>query len=108
MTFIEPSTAAHAAASAPARTALRAGALLTAARALLPALEAGTAITSAMLREAMVAAFGGSDAEGHWLWRDAYDSCEIAQIHFLRAFAPALRHARAGTRLSMLQRLAML
>ena len=93
MTFIDPSTAAHAAASPPARTALRAGALITAARSLLPALEAGTPITSAMLREAMVAAFGGSDAEGHWLWKDAYDACEIAQLLFLRAFAPALRHA---------------
>ena len=108
MTFIDPSTAAHAAASAPARTALRAGALITAARALLPALEAGTAITSAMLREAMVAAFGGSDAEGHWLWKDAYDACEIAQLLFLRAFAPALRHASPRARLTMLQRLAAL
>ena len=108
MTLIDPSTAAHAAASAPTRTALRAGALITAARALLPALEAGTTITSAMLREAMVAAFGGSDAEGHWLWKDAYDACEIAQLLFLRAFAPALRHARPDTRLSMLQRLAAL
>ena len=71
-----------------ARTDLRAGALITAARSLLPALEGGTAITSPMLREAMIGAFGGSDAEGHWLWKDAYDACEIAQIHFLRAFAP--------------------
>ena len=108
MTFIDPSTAAHAAASAPAPTALRAGALITAARALLPALEAGTTITPAMLREAMVAAFGGSDAEGYWLWKDAYDACEIAQILFLRAFAPALRHAKAGARLTMIQRLAVL
>src|SRR5436190_22442049 len=80
MTFTDLSTAAHAAAAAPTRTALRAGALITAAHALLPALETGTTITSAMLREAMVAAFGGSDAEGHWLWKDAYDSCEIAQL----------------------------
>ena len=108
MTFIDPSTAAHAAASAPARTALRAGALITAARALLPALEAGTTITSAMLREAMVAAFGGSDAEGHWLWKDAYDACEIAQLLFLRAFAPALRQASPRARLTMLQRIAAL
>ena len=108
MTFIDPSTAAHAAASPLARTALRAGALITAARALLPALEAGTTITSAMLREAMVAAFGGSDAEGHWLWKDAYDACEIAQLLFLRAFAPALRHASPRARLTMLQRIAAL
>src|ERR1700723_174446 len=100
MTFTNPCTAVHAAASPHARTALRAGALITAARPLLPALEAGTTITSAMLREAMVAAFGGSDAQGHWLWKDAYDSCAIAQLLFLRAFAPALRHARADTRLS--------
>ena len=61
-----------------------------------------------MLREAMVAAFGGSDAEGHWLWKDAYDACEIAQILFLRAFAPALRHASPRARLTMLQRIATL
>ena len=93
MTFTDPSTAAHAAASPLAHTGVRAGALIAAARSLLPALEAGTAITSPMLREAMVAAFGGSDAEGHWLWKDAYDACEIAQLLFLRAFAPALRQA---------------
>jgi predicted RNA methylase len=108
MTFTDPSTAAHAAASPLAHTALRAGALITAARSLLPALEAGTTITSPMLRAAMIAAFGGSDAEGHWLWKDAYDSCEIAQILFLRAFAPALRQASPRARLTMLQRIAAL
>jgi len=108
MTLIDPSPAACAAASPFARSSSRASALVTAARSLLPSLESGTPITSAMLREAMIAAFGGSDAEGRWQWKDAYDACEIAQILFLRTFAAALRQARPDTRLTILQRIAAL
>ncbi len=42
----------------------------------------------------METAFGGSDAEGHWDWKTAYEACEVAQILFLRKFGPALtRHS---------------
>ncbi|MBB4345651.1 putative RNA methylase [Rhizobium leguminosarum] len=30
--------------------------------------------------------FGGSDAEGAWLWKEAYEATEIAQVLFLRKF----------------------
>src|SRR3546814_11048356 len=44
----------------------------------------------------MEQAFGGSDAEGAWAWKHAYDACEAAQVLFLRKFGPAIR-ARAAT-----------
>ena len=58
----------------------------------------------------MSAAFGGSDAEGAWGWKTAYDACEAAQVLFLRKFGPAMR-ARAvspAARLAMLAKLAAL
>ena len=34
----------------------------------------------------MEAAFGGTDAEGAWVWKDAYEALEAAQVLFLRKF----------------------
>src|SRR3546814_957740 len=70
--------------------AIRALALHRAALDLLPTLIAGTALDARALRTTMEAAFGGSDAEGLWTWKDAYEACEAAQIAFLRRFGPAL------------------
>ena len=87
-----------------------AAALLAAAERLLPALERGRAIDAGTLRAAMTAAFGGSDAEGAWSWKLAYDAGEAAQVLFLRRFGPAMR-ARAASPaafLAMLERLAAL
>jgi hypothetical protein len=42
-----------------------------------------------MLRAAMERTFGGSDTEGTWDWKTAYDSCEAATVLFLRKFGPA-------------------
>ena len=50
-----------------------AAAIAAAARLLLPDLERGRRIDAAMLRAAMERAFGGSDAEGAWDWKTAYD-----------------------------------
>jgi predicted RNA methylase len=58
-----------------------------------------------MLRSAMEAAFGGSDADGAWTWKDAYDACEAAQVLFLRKFGPAML-ARAGSPAAFLAMLA--
>ncbi|MFW8642348.1 hypothetical protein ACOJBO_03655 [Rhizobium beringeri] len=30
----------------------------------------------------MTEVFGGSDAEGLWLWKEAYEATEIAQVLF--------------------------
>jgi len=66
-------------------------ALVAAASLLLADLERGRAIDAPALRAAMIAAFGGSDAEGVWDWKTAYDACEAAQILFLRKFGPVMR-----------------
>jgi predicted RNA methylase len=87
-----------------------ASALIRAAELLLPHLEAGRAIDAHALRAAMEQAFGGSDAEGAWSWKQAYDACEAAQVLFLRKFGAAIR-ARAVTpaaQLAMFGKLAAL
>ncbi len=82
--------------------------LLAAAEALLPDLAAGRAIEARTLRVAMVAACGGSDAEGAWTWKDAYEACEAAQLLFLRRFGPAMRQRPRAAQLAMLAKLAAL
>ncbi len=99
MNYMPLPAAAFAAASvaAPAPSSPCAGAALLAAAGLLLAdLEHGRAIDARALRTAMIAAFGGSDAEGVWDWKTAYDSCEAAQILFLRKFGSAMRGRAAS------------
>jgi hypothetical protein len=85
-------------------------ALLAAATALVADLERGRTIDAQTLRAAMTTAFGGSDAEGAWTWKYAYDACEAAQVLFLRKFGPAMRKRAAspGAFLAMLAKLALL
>lgn len=88
----------------------RAGLILVAANALPPLLERGWPIGSSDLRNIMTDAFGGSDAEGVWLWKDAYEACEVAQVLFLKTFGAAIT-ARANnpqSAPSMLTRVARL
>ena len=103
---------AAAASAAPYRLASalsdRAAALLAAASHLLPFLEAGRTITSGDLRAAMMHAFGGSDAEGLWDWKSAYDACEAAQILFLRKFGPAIIARAPQQALALMERIAAL
>src|SRR5712671_436251 len=107
------SAAAMAAASSVARTfqpSNSAEALIGAANLLLTDLERGVAIDARVLRTAMVASFGASDAEGAWDWKTAYEACEAAQILFLRKFGPAMRERAASPShfLAMLTKLAAL
>ena len=74
----------------------QAAALLYAAQLLLPDLERGRRIDSARLRSAMDQAFGGSDSQGVWDWKNAYDACEAAAVLFVRKFGCAMT-ARAGS-----------
>jgi len=85
-----------------------ASALIAAAQALLPMLARGQAVDARALREAMTIAFGGSDAEGLWAWKDAYEACEIAQLLFLRRFGPAMRAKPVAVQLTMLGKVAAL
>ncbi|MFT7865667.1 hypothetical protein, partial [Salmonella enterica] len=57
---------------------------------LLPMIEAGRPIDASDLRLAMTTAFGGTDAEGAWDWKTAYDACEAAEILFLRRYGQTI------------------
>jgi predicted RNA methylase len=100
-------TASSASAGPAGQPIVPAPALFRAAGRLLPDLERGRIIDTRTLRIAMEQAFGGSDAEGAWSWKDAYEACEAAQVLFLRKFGPAMR-ARAETPTALLAMLAKL
>src|SRR5260370_26297636 len=82
-------------------SALVASAIVRAARQLLTDLERSRRIDAALLRSAMEAAFGASDARGAWNWKTAYDACEAATVLFLRRYGVAMR-AKAGSPAAML------
>ncbi len=101
---------ASSAAAAAGQPIVPASALFHAAGHLLPDLERGRTVDARCLRTVMEQAFGGTDAEGAWSWKDAYEVCEAAQVLFLRKFGPAMRaRAEAPTALiAMLTKLAAL
>ncbi len=70
--------------------------ILTVAEALQPYLAQGFQIDTQRLRLEMERAFGGSDADGAWNWKLAYEAGEVALVLFLRKFGRALL-ARAGS-----------
>ena len=89
-------------------------ALFEAAKALLPVLAAGRPLDANVLRDAMTRAFGATDAEGAWVWKDAYEGAEAAVVLFLKRYGRAMRR-RAGAgpegpaaMLAMLQKIAAL
>ena len=71
-------------------------ALLAAATALLPRLEAGRALDAKTLRDAMTEAFGATDAEGAWAWKDAYEAAEAAVVLFLQRYGRGMRRTCGG------------
>ena len=90
-------------------------ALLAAATALLPDLEAGRALDAKTLREAMSAALGAGDTHGAWVWKDAFEAAEAAMVLFIQRYGRLMhREAGAGPRdrpppcLAMLETLAAL
>jgi predicted RNA methylase len=91
-------------------TAVVASAVIRAARQLLTDLERGRRIDAAVLRSAMEAAFGASDATGAWNWKTAYDACEAATVLFLRRYGAAMRTkaTSASAMLPMLMRITTL
>ena len=88
--------------------------LLAAARELLAALSQGRGLTAGLLRDAMTKAFGASDAEGAWVWKDAYDAAEAAVVLFVKRYGTAMRREAGpgpqgpAAMLDMLRRLAAL
>ena len=89
-------------------------ALLAAATALLPNMEAGRALDAKALREAMSAAFGASDTQGAWAWKDAYEAAEAAMVLFIQRYGRLMRReagagpGSAAAMLAMLETLAAL
>ncbi len=84
--------------------------LISAAELLMPLLEAGRPIDAQMLRSSMENAFGASDTDGAWVWKDAYEAVEIAQILMLTKYGAAMKR-QAGSPshfLAMIQKLAVL
>jgi predicted RNA methylase len=82
--------------------------ILKAAERILAGLERGLLVEARLLRQAMEEAFGGSDADGFWAWKAAYEACEAAQVLFLRKYGRAMRE-KAGApaaQLAMLSRIA--
>ena len=89
-------------------------ALLAAATALLPELEAGRALDAKTQREAMSAAFGANDTQGAWIWKDAYEAAEAAMVLFVQRYGRLMRReagtgpGSAAAMLAMLETLAAL
>ena len=84
--------------------------LLVAARLLFPRLEAGKPIDAKILRAAMEYTFGASDSEGAWVWKDAYEAAEAAQIMMLSRYGALMQRQAASPQafLTMIERLAAL
>jgi protein strawberry notch len=81
--------------------------LIHAATLLAQLLGQGRALDSRALRSAMETAFCSTDAEGAWVWKDAYEALEAAQVLFLRKFGTAMR-SRAGSVAAILEMLTRL
>ena len=95
MTF-QPNVQSLAPAAPPRSPSETAAAVLAVAEALQADLMRGYPIETLRLRVAMEQAFGGSDADGAWDWKLAYEALEVATVLFLRKFGPTLL-ARAGS-----------
>ena len=91
----------------PQATPDKVSGLIHAATLLAQLLGQGRAVDSRALRSAMETAFCGTDAEGAWAWKDAYEALEAAQVLLLRKFGAAMR-TRAGSAAAMLEMLTRL
>lgn len=102
-------TAAPLTASAP-RAVDASQAIYQAAAQLLRFLEQGKPISTAVLGGAMTDNFGGTDAEGFWVWKHAYEALEAAQVQFLRRFGSAIlsRSSSPKAAVAMMKRIAEL
>lgn len=94
----------------PLATHSAAAPLVEAARALLPFLESGKAISTDMLRNVVETAYGDTDANGAWVWKDAYEALECAQILFMLKYGSRIRRQAAdpAAELAMIERISAL
>ena len=82
-----PQTASLSLFGAP-RPCDRAANLMAAARALATHLARSRPLDRKLVSSVMTTGFGGSDAEGLWNWRDAYEAIEAATVLQIRRLAP--------------------
>ncbi len=109
--FTTPSPVARTAAPfvAPASRSIdTAQAIHRTATQLLPFLEQGKPMSTAVLRATMADSFGGTDTQGFWVWKDAYEALEAAQVLFLRRFGAAIMSQSSSPQsaLAMMKRIA--
>ena len=71
-------------------TTNKAGSLLIAAEIILDCLKQEISISNFALKNIMTRAFGESDRNGAWRWKDAWDATEIAKILLFRSSNLAL------------------
>ena len=83
--------------------------LMQAGSSLVPLFEAGRPTDAAVLRTAMEDAFGASDTSGAWVWKDAYEATEVAQILMLSRYGALMQRQAASPHafLTMIERLAV-
>ncbi len=82
--------------------------VLAAARALATHLNRARVLDRRLVAGVMTTTFGGSDAAGAWLWRDAYDAIEAALVLQIRRLAPQVGRLEdaPGEIVGLLERLA--
>lgn len=61
-----------------------------AARALATHLARSRPLDRRLVAGVMTTAFGATDADGAWSWRDAYDAIEAATVHQIRRLSPKI------------------
>ena len=71
-------------------TTNKAKCLLVAAEIILDCLKQKKTLGNFALKNIMTIAFGESDRNGAWLWKDAWDATEIAKILLFRSSNPTL------------------
>ncbi len=88
----------------------RANALIAAASMFLSHLEHNKRLDAAIIRAVMEREFHGSDADGYWQWRDAYDAIEVAIVLFVQKYTSLLKQKADGAHgiLPYLERIASL
>ena len=70
--------------------------LLAAARALAPQLARSRALDRKLVGSTMTLSFGAGDAEGAWIWPDAYDAVEAALVLQVRRLAHQVSRLEAA------------
>ena len=64
--------------------------IVTVGEELASLLASSSSITTKVMQDIMCDVYEGSDAEGKWLWKDAYESLEVGIVLYLRQLGSSL------------------